>query len=102
MVVACTYEELCALRAAGLELPDGAFTLHSLPELNRAEDALERILDELRARLEAAILATHPADEEAVATYFDFAHVLGVQARVMRAGADLRALHDLVHGSSPS
>ena len=125
MILRCNYEEIRALKAGGRSLLDGdaetSSTVLAPPEhrarvealLPRLEGdlsvttlqglgavgvAVDAILEFLRAEMEAVVLATHAADESAVAAYFDFAHVLTVSNRLHEMAAEMEALIELVTG----
>lgn len=128
MILHCNYEELRALRSGGrslleggaeefsyvlappehrarvealLPLLDGDVTVTTLAELSAVTVAIDAILEFLRAELEAMVVATHAADEGAVAAYFDFAHVLTVRHRLGDLAAEMEALVELVTGAAP-
>ncbi len=71
-------------------------TLHELAEVQKAIDA---IVDCLRIEMEATVVATHAADEGAVAAYFDYAHGLTVAHRVEEMASEMEALIELVTGA---
>jgi hypothetical protein len=71
----------------------------TLAEQESAENAVVCIVGHLREVMENRVRATHPADEEAVAAYFDFAHALSVQARLQEMGDEMRALEEILAGS---
>jgi hypothetical protein len=48
--------------------------------------------------MESVVVATHAADEQAVAAYFDFAHCLTVARRLRSMAAEMEALIELVTG----
>lgn len=125
MILHCNYEELQALRAGGQAFLDGeaeggAYVLAppesrarveallprlagelSVPSLAEAHDlgtALDTIVAHLRAEMEAVVMATHAADEGAVAAYFDFAHALSVSHRLDEMVTEMEALVELVTG----
>lgn len=125
MILHCNYEELRALRSGGrylLEgdaedssyvmappehrarvealLPrlDGDMSVSTLADLRAVENGVSAILDFLRAEMEAMVVATHAADEGAVAAYFDFAHVLTVSYRLHELSSEMEALIELVTG----
>lgn len=79
----------------------GDLSLGSLEEVRNVGVAVEAIVEFLRAEMEAAVLATHAAGEEAVAAYFDFAHALTVSNRLDEISAEMRALIELVTGHPP-
>jgi len=54
----------------------------------------------LRAEMELFVTTTHPASEGAVAAYFDFAHALSVQHRIVELGSEMTALVEVVTGRS--
>ena len=127
MILQCNYEELRALRlgarvflGAGEEagvcavaappeerervealLPrlDGDVGVSTLADQIALESAVEAIVGCLRAEMEAHVVATHPADEVAVAAYFDFAHALAVLGRLREMGSEMRALIEVVTGA---
>ena len=124
VLVQCTFEELSALTAGaeatlqvaalggGVAAPprevadveallartDGDLELDTLVELRSVERALDLILAYLRERVDATILEQYVGAEDAVAAYFDFAHVLTFRERVRRAGEEMEALLDLMKG----
>ncbi len=128
MILHCNYEELRALRhgartflgahegeacapvaappraRAGVEaiMPRlvGDMDIQSLAEQRNVRSAIGSIVSCLRAEMETAVLATHPAQEAAVAAYFDFAHALTVQERLDEMGQEMEALIELVTGAS--
>lgn len=125
MILDCNYEELRALKEgarvfleAGAQEPcavaappasrpqveafvpllDGPIVIGTLREQQAVQGAVDAIVECLRAEMEALVTSTHPAAEGAVAAYFDFAHALSVQDRIQEAGAEMRALIELVTG----
>jgi hypothetical protein len=84
--------EALAPRLAGeISIP----TLHVQRSVQRA---LELALEETRARMDAMILEYHPAAEDAIAAYFDYAHILSVLERVTRMGAEMTMLIEVMTG----
>jgi hypothetical protein len=125
VILHCNYEEIQALRAGGhsfLEgeaggapcvlapaesrsrvealLPQlvGDLDVPSLAEARDLRMALDDIVEQLRAEMEAVVVATHAADEGAVAAYFDFAHALSVSHRLEHLVEEMEALVELVTG----
>src|SRR5690606_9312430 len=123
------YEELTALRAGARSLLDGAepapggvlapperraqveslvakldgdISLETLGEVRDLEVALDAVVSWLRVEMESAIVATHAAHEQAVASYFDFAHVFTVHHRVREMAAEMSALIELMTGEAPT
>jgi hypothetical protein len=81
---------------------DGDLSLSTLHELQVVQAAVRAIVDGLRVEMESAVLATHAADEGAVAAYFDFAHGLTVSHRLGVMAAEMEALIELVTGAPPT
>ena len=130
MILHCSYEELEALRQGarvllgvtehagvcaasarpeqleGVEalMPrlDGHVYVSTLDDQRRLEETVGAIVACLRLEMEASVLATHPAEETAVASYFDFAHALSVLDRVWEMGEEMEALIELVTGEPPT
>ena len=129
MILHCTFEELSALGAGGervlAEAGSGASVVAAPPEVIADVEALlprligdlsvttlaeqqsiaravTFIVAELKQRLDAQILDTHPADEYAVGAYFDYAHALSVQDRVIRVGKEIAAVIELLTGAPPT
>lgn len=129
MILRCTYEELAALRSGARAVlgdvvgepspvmapPEsrarvealvpqlmGDVSIQTLEEARGVEGAVVTIVSCLRAEMEAAVLAAHPADEQAVSAYFEFAHALLVAERLAEITAEMAALIELVTGEPPT
>jgi hypothetical protein len=129
VILHCTFEELAALGAgAGRVLAEvgsgatvvvappeivadveallpqltGDLTLNTLAEQQRVARAVTYIVAETKQRMDAAILEEHAAAEFAVGAYFDYAHALTVQDKVVRMGAEMSALIELMKGRPPT
>lgn len=81
---------------------DGDISLSTLAEVRHLERALGAIVACLRVEMESTVVATHAADEGAVAAYFDFAHGFTVQHRLREMAAEMEALVELVTGTPPT
>lgn len=129
MILHCTYEELSALSAgservlaesgSGVSVvaapPEviadvesltarltGDISVTTLAEQQSIARAINFVVAELKQRMDAAILDMHPADEYAVGGYFDYAHALSVQDRVVRVGTEMAAMIELMTGHAPT
>ena len=80
----------------------GAIELETLEEQRSAQKAIEVICENLHERMEAKVLEFHPAHEEAVALYFDYAHAFSVLQRVNEIGARMTSLIELMTGEGPT
>lgn len=125
VILHCNYEEITALSAGGRALLDeeapetayvlapaegrarveallprlvGDLSMGSLSEVRGVALAVDAIVAHLRAEMETMVLATHAADEGAVAAYFDFAHALTVANRLDEMVEEMEALIELVTG----
>jgi hypothetical protein len=127
VILHCSFEELRAL-ASGAELfltehasrgqgyvvapsealPDverlqprltQSLSINTLAEQRTVRKAIAAICEELHERLEEKVLQYHPAHEEAVALYFDYAHAFGVLKRLDEIGAEMTALIELMNGT---
>lgn len=85
--------------AALLERLDGDISLSTLAEVRAVEVAVSAIVRSLRVEMETVVLATHVADEGAVAAYFDFAHGFTVEHRLREMASEMEALIELVTGA---
>lgn len=85
--------------AALLEQLNGDLTLSTLAEVRAVEEAVSAIVRRLRVEMETVVLATHVADEDAVAAYFDFAHSFTVEHRLSEMASEMEALIELVTGA---
>ena len=127
MILYCSFEELRAL-ASGAELflteyesrgqgpivaPSAAMTdverlqprlteslsINTLAEQRSVRRAIAAICEELHERLEEKVLQHHPAHEEAVALYFDYAYAFGVLNRLDEIGTEMTALIEVMNGT---
>ena len=129
MILHCTFEELSAV-SAGAErvlaeagsgttvviappeviadvealLPrlNGDLSLTTLAEQQSIARAVTYIVAELKQRMDTTILDEHAAAEYAVGAYFDYAHALTVQDRVVRLGAEMSAIIEVMTGRAPT
>jgi len=128
MILTCNYEEITALTHGAqvyLEDAGGADVLLPTPGANRVEveallarlggylsvrtledqrdleTGIRAVVQFLREVVDSRVLAAHPADEEAVSAYFDFAHALSVLQRVIHMGEEMTALVELMGGGVP-
>jgi hypothetical protein len=128
VILHCNFEELTALRAAAARVLEGAgpgelsiaaptesihavhalepwlegdMELESLVEQRSVQRAMQTLLADVRVRMDREVLAGHAAAEDAVATYFEYAHILTVLDRVQRIGAEMEALIELMTGAPP-
>jgi len=81
---------------------EGDISLSTLEELRNVQAAVGVIVASLRVEMESTVLASHAADENAVAAYFDFAHGFTVSHRLREMAAEMEALIELMTGSAPS
>ena len=129
MILYFNYEELAALRSGARVLLDreqagegpvlapteeraqvevflsrleGDLSLSTLHELRGIQSAVRAIVGSLRVDMESSVLATHAADEGAVAAYFDFAHGFTVSHRLDVMASEMEALIELVTGAPPT
>ena len=126
MILHLDFEEVISLRAgaervldreAKLGIPDhasnerrlsvealrlrlsGDLSLETLEDLALVEAAVRVIIARLRVDMEIFILNTHPADADAIASYFDYAHCLVVSHRIRMKAAEMTGLIELVTAS---
>lgn len=129
MILYCTYEELSALSAGGervlaeagsgisvvtappevvadvealLPRLSGDLSVATLAEQQKIARAVTFIVAELKQRMDSMILDTHAADEYAVGAYFEYAHALSVQDRVIRMGDEMAAMIEVLTGAPPT
>ncbi len=74
----------------------GDFSIDSLEDQRRVREAVGILVTDLHRRLDDKVLEFHPAHEEAVALYFDYAHGRTVLNRLDRMGAQMEAIIDLI------
>jgi len=124
MILRCSFEELTALTSsagrlleahdeggrvsapasvmATLEalLPElnGDLSVNTLAEQQRLEEAFELMLEDTRQRMDRLVIEQHPAAEDAVNAYFEYANILTVLDRLRRMGAEMRAIIELTTG----
>ncbi len=80
----------------------GALSIDTLAEQRSVRGAVALICDRLHDRMEEKVLEYHPAHEEAVALYFDYAHAFSVLNRIDEIGAEMSAMIELITGQLPS
>jgi hypothetical protein len=76
-----------------------SLSIHTLAEQQSVRLAIAAICENLHDRLEAKVLEFHPAHEEAVALYFDYAHAFAVLNRLDEMGVEMKAMIELMTGA---
>ncbi len=79
----------------------GEISIQTLSAQRSVQRALALALEETRARMDVLILDQHPAAEDAVAAYFEYAHILAVLERTRRIGTEMTMLIELMTGRAP-
>ena len=126
VILHCNFEELRALAAASeLIVADGPaqpgavgsregvvmveqllprltgdVSIETLPDQRRVQKAVSFIVGDLHRRMDQRIIDAHPADEEAVALYFDYGHSRSVLHRLDQMGAEMEAIVELIGGGT--
>ena len=80
----------------------GALSIDTLSEQRSLRGAVAMICDDLHGRMEAKVIEYHPAHEEAVNLYFDYAHAFSVLARLDQIGLEMGAMIELMTGEVPN
>lgn len=129
MILRCNFEELGALKKGAHALlnedsggsspvaapPEGRAEVEALlPRLSgdiemetlgdqrRVLKAVSAIVGRLREEMDSCVLATHPAEEVAVSSYFLYAHALSVLHRIVELGQEMEALIEVMTGEPPT
>lgn len=80
----------------------GDVAVETLADQRVVEAALRTIVEYLHEEMDAVVVATHAADEDAVAAYFDYAHSLTVLSRAREMGREMAGVIELVTGAEPT
>lgn len=80
----------------------GPLSIDTLAEQRSLRGAVALICDGLHDLMEEKVIEHHPAHEEAVALYFDYAHAFSVLSRLDEIGAEMTAMIELMTGEPPS
>jgi hypothetical protein len=79
-----------------------SLSIGTLAEQRWIRQAVAAICQNLHDRLEEKVLEFHPAHEEAVALYFDYAHAYGVLRRLDQMGTEMEGMVELITGEPPT
>jgi hypothetical protein len=85
-----------------LPLLESPLTIDTLAEQQSLRGAVALICDGLHEEMEAKVIETHPAHEEAVALYFDYAHAFSVLSRLDEIGSAMTSMIELMTGAPPT
>lgn len=127
MILHCNYEELRALQSGaelildpfstgsgGVAAPVQAvsqvamlqprlgqsLSITTLEDQRLVRRAIDAICTVLHERMDEKVLEYHPAHEEAVALYFEYAHAFGVLRRLDDMGAEMTGMIELMTGEA--
>ncbi len=85
-----------------LDQLDGDLSVLTLEDQREMERAVGAIVEHLRSEVDLQVTIAHPAAEEAVAAYFDFAHALSVLSRLRDMGEEMHAVVEVISGAPPT
>jgi hypothetical protein len=93
-----------ALAQVAVLLPrlNASLSVECLAEQRWIRGAVAAICQNLHDRLDDKVLEYHPAHEEAVALYFDYAHAFGVLKRLDEMGVEMSGMIELITGAQPT
>jgi hypothetical protein len=100
-VVAAPAEALAQVELLRPRLNE-SLSITTLAEQRAVRGAIALICEGLHERMEEKVLQYHPAHEEAVNLYFDYAHAIAVLSRLDEIGAEMSALIELMTGAAPT
>lgn len=80
----------------------GDVSIETLDDQRRVQKAVDFICGDLHRRMDERIIDTNPANEEAVALYFDYGHSRTVLHRLEQMGAEMEAIIELISGTNPA
>jgi hypothetical protein len=78
----------------------GDMSIETLPDQRLVQKAVHFLVGDLHRRLDERIIEAHPADEEAVALFFDYGHSRSVLHRLELMGAEMEAIVELIGGGA--
>jgi hypothetical protein len=81
---------------------NGSLSIETLSEQRWVRRAVAAICQNLHDRLDEKVLEYHPAHEEAVALYFDYAHAFAVLKRLDVMGKEMVGMIELITGETAS
>lgn len=79
----------------------GDIAITSIEDQRTLQLVLRHLVDRCRAEMDEAVILQHAAAESAVASYFDYAHVLTVSHRLTAIGEEMAAIVHLMTGDDP-
>jgi hypothetical protein len=77
----------------------GALQIETFSDQQLVRRAVATICQRLHQRMDQMVLEYHPAHEEAVALYFDYAHAYSVLRRLDEMGTEMSAMIELITGA---
>jgi hypothetical protein len=80
---------------------NGDLPIATLEQQGRTRAAVAHLLDDTRRHMHEAILEQHPAAESAIASYFDYAYILGVLTSLDRMHDEMVAIIRMTTGEEP-
>jgi hypothetical protein len=79
----------------------GDIAISSLDDQRTLQLVVKHLLDRSRDAMDEAVILQHAAAESAVAGYFEYAHVLTVNNRLLAIGEEMAAIVQLMTGDDP-
>jgi hypothetical protein len=78
----------------------GDVNIPNIAEQKRMQAVVNNLLGGSRSRLDRIIVEQHAAAEDAIAAYFNYAHVLTVARRIESIGLEMSAIIELMTGET--
>ena len=80
----------------------GDLDVETLAEQRKLLAAVEYMLDHLKRRMDTIVVEQYVGADDAVNSYFDYANVLTVRARLLEAGREMAAMIEVMTGGPPT
>ena len=81
---------------------EGDITVDTMAQQQRLGAALGYVLNHLKRRMDALVVEQYVGSDDSINSFFDYANVLSLKARLDAIGREMHAMIELMTGDEPS